>query len=75
MMQKACASSFWKTGSISEQLCGKNDKCKLKQTQTYQHKQSRINKGTYQVTILCRISVLTLLIPTVFQFLFFTHYY
>ena len=51
MTQKACASSFWKTGSISERLCGKNDKSKLKQPQTHQHKQSRINKGIYQVTV------------------------
>lgn len=50
MMQKACASSFWKTGSISEQLCGKNDKSELKQPQTHKHKQSRIKKGIYQVT-------------------------
>lgn len=42
MMQKACASSFWKTGLISEQLCGKNENSKLKQPQTHQQEQIKI---------------------------------
>lgn len=52
MTQKACVSSFWKTGSVSERLCGeKNEKSTVKQPQTHQHKQSRIKKGISQVTI------------------------